>query len=115
MPRPSDDFIERMISEAVDSGEFSDLPGEGKPITGLDASYDPAWWAKSKIERERLQDRESAIRDELPGLLRRAFAADEEGEAAVRFSAINATLSAAGIPRLDEEAMLDKWRRAQTP
>ena len=115
MPRPSDDFIERMISDAIDSGEFSGLPGEGQPISGLDASYDPAWWAKSKIERERLRDRESAIRDELPGLLRRAFAAETESEAATRFSAINATLAAAGVPRLEEDALLDKWRRAQRP
>ena len=115
MPRPSDDFIERAISDAIDSGEFTDLPGEGQPIPGLGDSYDPAWWAKSKIERERAHDRETAIREELPGLLRRAFAAETESEAATRFSAINATLSAAAIPRLDEEALLEKWRRTQRP
>lgn len=115
MPIPSDDFIERAITEAMASGDFDDLPGTGKPIEGLKSTYDPAWWAKSKIERERLRDRESAVREELPGLLRRAFAAATEGEAATRFSAINATLAAAGVPRLDEEALLGRWRRAQQP
>ncbi|NNC74232.1 MAG: DUF1992 domain-containing protein [Acidimicrobiia bacterium] len=115
MPRPSDDFIEKAITDAIDAGEFSGLPGEGEPIAGLGDSYDPAWWAKSKIQKERAHDREMAVREDLPGLLRRAFAADTEGEAATRFSAINATLAAAAIPRLDEEALLDKWRRAQRP
>lgn len=44
---------ERRIREAMDRGEFDNLPGEGEPLVGLDD--DPNWWVKAWIERERLQ------------------------------------------------------------
>jgi len=40
----------------MNEGQFDDLPGKGKPIAGLDRPYDPAWWAKKFVERERLQE-----------------------------------------------------------
>lgn len=40
----------------MEAGEFDDLPGSGKPIPDLDRPYDPEWWAKKLIERERLRD-----------------------------------------------------------
>lgn len=40
----------------MEAGEFDDLPGAGKPIPDLDRPYDPEWWARKLIERERLRD-----------------------------------------------------------
>jgi len=40
------DPVERQIHEAMEWGEFDDLPGAGRPIPDLGAGYDPAWWAK---------------------------------------------------------------------
>ncbi|MFF5173631.1 DUF1992 domain-containing protein [Micromonospora sp. NPDC000089] len=46
--------VEAKIRTAVDSGEFDNLPGMGKPIPGRDTPYDEAWWIKSFLEREKL-------------------------------------------------------------
>jgi len=42
------------ISRAIAAGEFDDLPGAGKPLTGLGRVNDPDWWMRRKIEREQL-------------------------------------------------------------
>jgi len=55
-PTPSDRalFVEAAVQDAIRRGEFDDLPGAGKPLTGLDRVHDPDWWIRRKIERERL-------------------------------------------------------------
>ncbi|SDZ09714.1 protein of unknown function [Herbiconiux ginsengi] len=47
-------FVEIQIAQAMRRGDFDDLPGAGKPLTHLTESYDPNWWIRRKIERERL-------------------------------------------------------------
>ena len=47
-------WVERQIREAIDRGEFDNLPGAGKPIPGLDGTHDPDWWVKRLIEREKI-------------------------------------------------------------
>lgn len=42
------------------AGAFDGLPGEGKPIPGLDQAYDPHWWIKSWLRREGLREDLSA-------------------------------------------------------
>ncbi|RZT78641.1 uncharacterized protein DUF1992 [Micromonospora violae] len=46
--------VEAKIQDALQRGEFDDLPGMGKPIPGRGAPYDEAWWIKSFLEREAL-------------------------------------------------------------
>jgi hypothetical protein len=50
--RPGESLVERRIRLAAERGEFSNLPGHGKPIDGLDETYDPLWWVKRWTERE---------------------------------------------------------------
>ena len=50
--RPGESVVERQIRLAMERGEFSDLPGTGEPIEGLDDTYDPLWWVKRLAERE---------------------------------------------------------------
>ena len=62
---PTDDllrqsFVERKIQEAIDAGEFDDLPGAGSP--GLDATYDPSWWVRTWVKRERVRDAADELR-----------------------------------------------------
>jgi len=45
---------EAAIQEAIRRGEFDNLPGAGKPLTGLHEVHDPDWWIRKKIERENL-------------------------------------------------------------
>ncbi|WP_295788611.1 DUF1992 domain-containing protein [uncultured Microbacterium sp.] len=47
-------FVETSIQQAIRRGEFDDLPGAGKPLTGLGESHDPDWWIRRKIETEHL-------------------------------------------------------------
>lgn len=47
-------YVEVLIQQAIRRGEFDDLPGAGKPLTGLQHTYDPDWWIRQKIEREKI-------------------------------------------------------------
>ncbi len=55
-------MVDRQIRQAAERGEFDDLPGAGKPIEGLDAGYDPGWWAKRYLRREKARDRADELR-----------------------------------------------------
>jgi hypothetical protein len=47
-------LIDKQIREAEARGEFDDLPGAGKPLTGLDKPYSPDWWLRDLAEREQV-------------------------------------------------------------
>jgi Domain of unknown function (DUF1992) len=47
-------IVETAIQQAMRRGDFDDLPGAGKPLTGLTDRHDPDWWIRQKIERENL-------------------------------------------------------------
>lgn len=47
-------WIDQQINQAKAKGEFDNLPGEGKPIPGLDQPYDEMWWVKQKLKNEKL-------------------------------------------------------------
>jgi Domain of unknown function (DUF1992) len=47
-------WVERQIREAIERGEFDNLPGRGKPIKGLNGRDDENWWVKAYLEREQL-------------------------------------------------------------
>lgn len=60
-PKPSDRYEslpERLIREAIEAGEFEDLPGEGKPLPGAGEPDDDLWWVRSWLRRNEA-DRES--------------------------------------------------------
>ncbi len=45
---------EELIRLAREEGAFENLPGAGKPLTDLGASYDPDWWVKKLVQREKV-------------------------------------------------------------
>ena len=49
-------WIDRLIREAIENGELEPTEGVGEPIPNLDKAYDPNWWVKDWIERERLRE-----------------------------------------------------------
>src|SRR3954452_13836720 len=46
-------LVERRIREAMERGDFDDLPGAGRPLELRDAD-DPHWWLKSYLRREKI-------------------------------------------------------------
>jgi Domain of unknown function (DUF1992) len=47
-------WVERQIREAMERGEFDNLPGAGKPILGLTGQDEENWWVKRFLEREQI-------------------------------------------------------------
>jgi hypothetical protein len=45
-------WVDKQIREAMERGEFDNLPGAGKPIPDLDRSDDELWWVRQKMRRE---------------------------------------------------------------
>lgn len=49
-------WVDLQVRAAIERGDFDDLPGAGKPLTGLDphGTHDPDWWLKQLIAREKI-------------------------------------------------------------
>ena len=47
-------WVERQIREAIERGEFDNLPGAGRPLPGINGREDENWWVKGLLEREQL-------------------------------------------------------------
>jgi hypothetical protein len=47
-------WIEQQIREAREAGLFDNLPGAGKPLASLAEGYDPLWWVKQLVQREKI-------------------------------------------------------------
>lgn len=52
---------DRIIREAIASGDFDDLPGTGKPIPGAGKVDDELWWVRSWLERNRHHDAQGPV------------------------------------------------------
>lgn len=119
-------WVERQIREAVERGEFDDLPGAGKPLDLGDVD-DPEWWTKRYLKREGLDasatmppvmqlraeyatfpeslldaGREDAVREVLADYNRRVV---ED-----RLRPVLGRDMPAVAPRVDIEEMVGRWR-----
>jgi len=47
-------WVDLQVRQAMERGDFDDLPGAGKPIEDLGPTHDPDWWVKQLVERERV-------------------------------------------------------------
>lgn len=75
-------WVDLQIRQAMERGEFDDLPGQGKPIQDLGVEHDPDWWVKKLVERENiaLLPPAIALRKEDAELDRRLDAVTAESE-----------------------------------
>jgi hypothetical protein len=117
------DWIEDQIQEAQREGEFDRLEGKGKPIAGIEAPYDPLWWVKKLLEREKLSVLPLAleVRAKVDRMLAEIWPLATEAAVRERVAAINAEIAranrttAAGPPTtlapLDVEDVVADWRR----
>jgi hypothetical protein len=62
-PSEFESSIDRVIREAMESGDFDDLPGAGQPIPGAGTVDDEGWWIRSWVERNRDPQDESSDPD----------------------------------------------------
>lgn len=47
-------WVDLQVRQAIERGDFDDLPGAGEPIRDLGTQHDPDWWIKKLVERERI-------------------------------------------------------------
>ena len=114
---PHGDPVEDQIRQAIERGEFDNLPGIGRRLDlGED---DPAWWVKRRIEEMRRRDElteKSAAVAELEHELW-ALPTEDAVRAGVdtinrAIAAVNAELAAHDhLTRLDDRQAVATWRR----
>src|SRR5262249_50260598 len=113
-------WVEEQIQQAQREGAFDNLPGRGKP--DANRPYDPDWWIKNLIQREKLSILPPALeaRQKLSTTLARIREMADEGAVRREFESLNAEIArinsrvTSGPPtdvgRLDVEAALERWR-----
>lgn len=116
-------WVEEQIQDAQREGEFDRLEGKGKPIPGIEAPYDPLWWVKKLMEREKISVLPPAleVRSKVERMIESLWTLRHEAMVVERITAINAEIAranrttAAGPPTtlspLDLYATLAEWRR----
>lgn len=123
-PQYRESWIDRQIREATERGEFSNLPGEGKPIKGIDRPHDDNWWLKSFLEKEKVSmplPPSLQLRKEVAGLQETLADVRHEGHAREVVEALNERIRDSHRRRLDGppihlnvvdvEAALTEWRQ----
>ena len=118
-------WVERQIQEAMERGEFDNLPGAGKPIADLDKPHDELWWIKDKLRRENLSYLPAtlALRKEAEDALAAAMGARSEAQvrrilAAINRKIVDGNRKAVSGPPLnlmpfDVERVVAGWRERQ--
>jgi hypothetical protein len=118
-------FVDKQIRDAEARGDFSHLPGAGRPLDGDDTTYDELWWIRRKMAREGLSVLPPALelRKEAEDAL--AAAARAPSERAVRkiITDVNVKIRAMmfrpppgpplGLKPYDVEAIVEEWRAAR--
>ena len=119
---PFQTWIDQQIKKAEDEGEFDDLPGKGKPIVNPTATYDPDWWAKKWVKRERISvlppalELRRKVERELEGLARLRHERDVRGKIealnveirSVNRSAVSGPMTS--IAPLDVDEVVGRWK-----
>lgn len=128
--RPNDSvrepYVERLIREARERGEFDNLPGEGGPIADLDQPHDEFWWLRKWIERENLSMMPEALelKRDIRKSLENIWKLPTENDVRRRIDALNALirrknhgfLAGAGgeVHFLNVNEVLQHWRLRRT-
>jgi hypothetical protein len=116
-------WIEEQIQDAQREGQFDRLEGVGRPIPGIEAPYDPLWWVKKLLEREKISMLPLGleVRAKVDKMLDAVWRVPTEAHVRERIGVINAEIAranrtaAAGPPTtlapLDVDDVLTEWRR----
>jgi hypothetical protein len=116
-------WLESLLKKALAEGDIRNLEGHGKPLASLDGAYDPDWWLKDKMKREKLTSmpREFELRRKVEAEKDVLLAVKDEAEIRRRLAAINAEIGqfnaqhvfgpTGTLGLVDIEAFLESWRR----
>ncbi|MFD3493331.1 DUF1992 domain-containing protein [Streptomyces sp. NPDC058690] len=115
-------WVDKQIREAEQRGDFSQLPGFGKPLPGIDRPYDETWWIKAKMQREGVSMLPPALALRKEAEDTRAAVPEARSEAEVRrmLTAVNEKIEAAirrpppgpllNMRPFDIDAVVEEWR-----
>lgn len=119
-------WIDKMIREGQERGDFDNLPGTGKPLADVDRPRDPDWWIRKKLAAENVSylPPTLAVRKDLEDTRTAIAAATREVEVRRLLDEINEKIRKAnrnagpgGPPStlmpLDVEAEVAAWHRAR--
>ena len=116
-------FVDQQIREAQQKGEFENLPGEGEPLRDLEEVYDPAWWVKKLVKREKITLLPPALeaRRKVERAIDQIFELGNEARVRQRIEELNAEIArlnsrvttgpATHIGRLDVDSVVERWHR----
>ena len=84
------DPVEQQIQEAIERGEFDNLPGIGKPLDIGDTG--PGWWSRRYLNRLRATDRAGEIARQVDQELGRVWVLPDEAGVRGRVKQLNIRL-----------------------
>ncbi|MGW0520061.1 DnaJ family domain-containing protein [Crossiella sp. NPDC003009] len=90
-------WVERQIRQAMERGEFDNLPGAGKPLPDANQPYQELWWINRKLAAEKLTNLPPSLilRKDAATAYEAALAAPTEDRARAIIEAINTRIAAA--------------------
>lgn len=115
-------WLESLLRRALEEGDVRHLEGHGKPIAALDGGYDPDWWLKDKMRREKLTSlpRELELKRKADAEKEALLAVASEAEVRRRLETINAEIGhfnarhvfgpTSMLAQVDIETYLATWR-----
>jgi hypothetical protein len=118
---PPASWIEAQIQRAQAEGQFDNLPNAGKPMD-VTGDYDPMWWVKNLLAREKLSVMPPALelRRKVEQTLERVFRMSDETEVRTTLQGLNAEIARANrttfsgppttLSGVDVEAVVREWR-----
>ncbi|MGY5036240.1 DnaJ family domain-containing protein [Streptomyces sp. 900116325] len=120
-------WVDKQIREAEQRGDFSQLPGFGKPLPDIDRPYDETWWIKAKMQREGVSMLPPALALRKEAEDTRAAVSEARSEAEVRrmLTEVNEKIEAAirrpppgpllNMRPFDIDAVVEAWRGERGP
>jgi hypothetical protein len=119
-------WFEEQIRRAREDGAFDNLPGAGKPLPDLEGGYDPDWWVKKLVQRERVSVLPPPLEllRKIESEIKKIWALSSEADVRAQVLSLNAEIArsnaraAEGPPTrlglLDPDAIVAQWRTNST-
>lgn len=113
------DLVEDQLREAMERGDFDELPGAGRPLDLRDDS--PDWWARSKVEELRRQEHLTELIRELEAKRDRIWSLPEEAAVRAAVSDLNRRIEELNpllrdeeqLRLLDPDTAVSTWRKME--